>query len=337
VIHLINGLSVYTAGAVPRLPLSFDLAATFTEGGWQYTEMFFKQQTIYFSIVGMMYFVQSGRAASLWIAMIALQIVRMILGAWQAEITGPMAADQQGGAIVAMGLVTLFLARRHLWAVAKACVGAPANGRGLPGRWAGWCVVIGVVGQIAWLWAAGASPVGAAMIVLLLLLLLITLARTLAETGIPYLLLPLDFRRVTLYAHWDVPACGGRRPATRSGRDEPRHLHARHARERRRVRQHRHAVRRAKPARPAQRAAAAADRPAGAGAGPGLRRVVGGLPHRRLPLRGNARRRGRGAGQRLGARGRCRRRSRSISSPPGAARRTSRTPASYTWESAARA
>ena len=204
-VHLNNGLSAYTAGAVPRIPLGFDLTTTFTEGSWQYVEYFFKQQTIYFSIVGMMFFVQTRRVASLWLAMVLLQIVRMILGNLQTDFTYAMGADEQGGAIVAMAGVTLFLARRHVWAVARHCVGLRARGGETTGRWAGWCVAIGVAGQVVWLHAAGASVAGALVIVLLLLLLLVTVARTLAETGIPYLLLPLDLRRFTTYAAWDVP------------------------------------------------------------------------------------------------------------------------------------
>ncbi len=201
-VHGFNGLRVYFPQYWPSIPLGYDLRSMVADTPWRVTAFMFRTNRVLFTIVGIMYFVQGRVAFSLWFSYFMMQVVRVFYGMQQSELTGGMVDDQMTGSLVAMGAGTLWLARRHLADVVRQMfrMGKDApRGRYLPEGVAGWIFVLSVSAMLGWLLAAGASLVGAIVIVGLLLLIWIVLSKVVAETGLLYVLLPASADRLWLY------------------------------------------------------------------------------------------------------------------------------------------
>ena len=206
-VHLNNGLNLYDGQLFPRVPLGYALHTIFANPPLSYLEPLVKEQTVFFTVIGLSFFVGLRVSFSLWSIFLLSQIVRMGLGSYNAQVTYGMETDQQLGATLSLAAVTLWVARGHLAGVFRQML-APLTtprdddptGRYLPYRLAGWGVVLGVIGQIAWLWMAGMSVAGAIVLVLMLLTMYLVLARTVAETGLPYVMLPTLFDRPWAWA-----------------------------------------------------------------------------------------------------------------------------------------
>lgn len=208
VIDALYGLNQYFP-TVPAINLSIDMRGLMAEPPLNYTDQFFRTQGIFFTIIGITFFMQSKVSFSLWGLFVLLQVVRMTLGHAGASITPGMETDQIFGATTVFGTMILWLARKRLWLIACHMFRAPkdkeSHGRYLTHRASGWGLVACVGVAITWLTAAGASVVGAVVIVLLLLLLYTVLAKLVAETGLLYVLVPVPVNRPWIYAVQDLP------------------------------------------------------------------------------------------------------------------------------------
>jgi hypothetical protein len=91
-----------------------------------------------------------------------------------------------------------------------------AVGRYLPYRVAGWVVVVGSAGIVAWLVAAGMSPVAATLLLVLWLTLVVVLARVVAESGMPYVQLAMEFHRPWILLASDLPGDAAVRTTVKS-------------------------------------------------------------------------------------------------------------------------
>ena len=194
-IFVINGLASYHPRVVPSIPLNYDLTGVLSEEPWRYTEWQFKWQRIYFTIIGLMMFVQTRTALSLWVMFLAVQVLRMALGSQQLEISQPMEFDQIFGSLVVFGAIILWVGRHHLIAVLRqmCAAGRPGDphGRYMPYSLAGWGFVAFEVMLVAWLLAAGAGLFGAISIAGMLTLIFLVLAKVVAETGLTWPLIPV--------------------------------------------------------------------------------------------------------------------------------------------------
>ncbi len=192
-VHGLNGLKVYFPQYWPSIPLGYDLRSMVADTPWRVTAFGFRTNRVLFTIVGIMYFVQGRVAFSVWVSYVAMQVERVFYGMQESEFTGAMALDQMSGALVAMGVGILWIARGHLADVGRQMLGIGKNssaGRYLPEGAAGWVFVISTAAMVTWLVLAGASVIGAIVIIGLLLLIWIVLAKVVAETGLLYVLLP---------------------------------------------------------------------------------------------------------------------------------------------------
>jgi hypothetical protein len=176
---------------------------------WVYTDSWFKKATIYFTIVGLIFFIQSKVAFSLWFFFLMAQVVRMVMGMQQQVVTKGQEADQCFGAIVAFAIAILWVARHHLAVVARQMFRPPRagepQGRYLPYAAAGWGLVACLGVCAAWLVVAGTTLIGAVVIVMMAMLIFLVLARIVAETGIPYVWLEVSLTRPWVYALGDLP------------------------------------------------------------------------------------------------------------------------------------
>jgi hypothetical protein len=203
--HGMNALSLYFPRNVPMIPLQYDLSGIFTEEPWLYTQWSFKRSTVFFTIIGIMFFVQARVAFSLWFFYLLMEVARMVMGMRKVDVNwGGVEQDQMFGALLVLGVMILWISRQHLSAVAGQMFRRPREGeprgRYLPYAAAGWGL-LGCLGIMAgWLVIAGASLSGAVVIVGLILLVYLVLTRIVAETGLLYVLLPVQLNRAWIYA-----------------------------------------------------------------------------------------------------------------------------------------
>jgi hypothetical protein len=200
-LHGMNAVHEYAPQLVPQIPLKFDNNGFFADPPLNRADWGFKSSAVFFSVVGLAYFLQGGVAFSLWFFFVLNQLVRVLS---PTDITDGMKNDQAFGAIVVYAVATVWIGRQH-WAVVIRQMfrghreGEPVGGY-LPFRALGWLLVACVGGVYAWLLAAGMSVLGGAAAVVMLLTLLMTISRVVAETGLMFVQLPQVMPRPWAYA-----------------------------------------------------------------------------------------------------------------------------------------
>jgi uncharacterized membrane protein YidH (DUF202 family) len=212
-IHFFNSMNQYDARHWPRIPIEYNLSSVLTESPWIYTEpegtqgnlMGFKHNVIFFSIVGITFFLQTRTAFSLWFFYIFLQVERVIWSAQQAEFGYPQQQDQQVGAIIPFAIAILWVGRKRWAEVLRAMTrrlnhSSASAWRYLPDGLAGWGLVLFVLIMIGWLIAAGCSIIGAIVLVTLILTVMLVTARVIAETGLLFLQLGFPYSRPWILA-----------------------------------------------------------------------------------------------------------------------------------------
>lgn len=202
-VQILAGLHMYWPNA-PEIPLKYDLKPMFADSAfWSQGEWYFFQQKIFFTVIGICYFVQTRVLLSLVTFCMLANLTKMTLASAGSDYTVPMQEDQTFGSATVMLAIILWVARKHLLAVLRQMVG---QGRGndprgfyLPYAFAGWGVVLAAGGMVVWLVAASVSPISAAVIVTMLLALLLLVGRVVAETGILYVLVAVPLTQPMIY------------------------------------------------------------------------------------------------------------------------------------------
>ncbi len=208
--HGFNALNKYYPKVVPAFPLNFDLSSVMANPPLFNASGEFKRQTIYFTTIGITYFVQTRTAFSLWFFFLLFQVETMSYAAGQREFTEGMQQDQFFGSLLVYAAMMLWLARQHLAIVAGQMLrpvrsGEPV-GRYISYRWAGWGLLVCISVLVGWLVCAGASASGAMVIVVMLGIVFMVVARVVAETGLVYVMLDVPLCRPFVYAANDFPA-----------------------------------------------------------------------------------------------------------------------------------
>ena len=218
--HGVNALATYDPRHWPRLPLGYDLAGVLSNPPWVYLETPLKAAKLQFTFVGLSYFVQSRVSFSLWFGYLAVNLVEMAAAQGGTPVSAGMKTDQMFGATLPIFLAIVWVARRHLSAVARQMVGrraqyAPTDPYAAY-RTVGWGLVGCLAVVVGWLVLVGASVVGAAVIVAGMVVTFVVLARVVAETGLAFAMLPTPLGRPWVYLLADVPAAISVRTTTRS-------------------------------------------------------------------------------------------------------------------------
>jgi len=187
-LHLWNGLNKYFPRHFEPIPVFYDLTNLFSEPPFRYTLTAMQKAAVFFTVVGVTYFLSAPVAFSLWFFFVLHNVARMILGTTtgDANITG--LDDQRTGAILAFLLVTIWVGRAHWLLVIRQAFrghrdGEP-RGRYLSYPAAFWLLMFCLLTMVGWLTAAGCSVGGAATMVLVLVSLFMVSTRLIAETGL---------------------------------------------------------------------------------------------------------------------------------------------------------
>jgi hypothetical protein len=191
-LHGWNGLSKYFPEHFPLIPVYYDvLFRVMANPPWTYVMNEFKTAAVFFTAVGVTYFLSSSVAFSLWIFFLGYQIWRMIVGTYTGDPnnygwTG--STDQHIGGITAFCISLLWVGRKH-WKMVIAQAfrghrGDEPRERYLPYPVAFWGLIACLAAMIGWLWIAGCTLAGAAVMVLLLVPLFMVITRIIAESGL---------------------------------------------------------------------------------------------------------------------------------------------------------
>ena len=212
-LHGLNALHEY-APKWPIIPLSFNLTDVLTQPPWRYLSADIKQATVYFVVVGLVYFVPTSTAFSIWFFVILFGWTTMLCGVFTSEFTGPMRVDQLYGGMIVFTLALLWIGRAH-WALVgrhmllRAGPDEP-QGRYLPYAAAGWGFVLCLGGMLAWLLLAGMTMPGALVLLAMMMMAFFLIMRIVAETGMIFAQLAVPAQRPWIYlasslpAHWSV-------------------------------------------------------------------------------------------------------------------------------------
>lgn len=213
VLHLNNGLFEYLPKYFVQVSRGFDLQPILAEEPWSFTEVGFRKCVIYFSVIGVTYFLNSSVAFSLWFFYVLMQVSKMILGSSGQDTGLPGLADQTQGVAIAFFLSLLWLGRHHWMLVVRQAMRGERPGEAvgtyLSYRAAFWGMLGATIVMIGWLTLAGATLIGAFAIVSVMLIAYTLVTRIVAETGLIHSGLRLSmvrpFQLFTIYTDKQVP------------------------------------------------------------------------------------------------------------------------------------
>lgn len=208
-IHLINGLSAYFPRYVPAIPLTYNLNAVMTAPPWSNLNFYIKTSTLYFTIVGIMYFIPGRVGFSLWFIFLAIQgfstayqhgFERAIpAGAWN---------DQHIGAGIAFLLSVAWIGRGHWAMVTRHVFRGPGPGESGSYRTPALLLLAGNALMFAWLLVVGAGVSMSLLIIGCMFLVHLVVARIIAETGLP--IFRSTINPVSIYTNFPATAFSGR-------------------------------------------------------------------------------------------------------------------------------
>jgi hypothetical protein len=207
-IHIWNGCSQYWPLHFVPIPVHYDFWGLLSERPWVYLDSKMKDAAVFFTVVGVAYFLSGPVGFSLWFFYVLRNLYQMYLGMSCGDGTIYGAFTQHFGGVSAYALMILWIGRRH-WRM----ILAQAFGRGTPGESLGryqsnavsfWCFIACTALMIAWLCLAGCTFFGATVMVLLLLTLFLIITRIIAETGLVHGQL-----QVGIYQPWQMISTAG--------------------------------------------------------------------------------------------------------------------------------
>ncbi|HEV7300541.1 MAG TPA: DUF6785 family protein [Tepidisphaeraceae bacterium] len=187
-LHGWNGLAKYFPEFFPTIWTYYDFSRIFTEPPFAYMDQKVKDAAIFFTVVGVTYFLSSSVAFSLWAFFLLFQVFKMMRGSFAGDASTPGQGDQHLGGLIAFAVATAWIGRHHWMMVAKQAVRGQRDGEPegvyLSYRKTAWALISCVVIMIGWLVLAGAGLGGAVVMVMLLLFLFVMIARIIAEVGL---------------------------------------------------------------------------------------------------------------------------------------------------------
>lgn len=182
-ILMLSCLNAYFPRHVPSIPLRYDLSGVLSEEPFFFLRTKVKKSAVSFAVVGLIFFVRSRVAFSLWATYFIVNLVDVQQGMMRREMTGAAWQDQHFGACIAFVIGIAWIGRAYWMRVMKSAVGlAKSDGT----RMAFWIFIGGVTTMLGWLCVVGVRLPVAAGIVGFMLLAHLIVSRVVAETGLPF-------------------------------------------------------------------------------------------------------------------------------------------------------
>ncbi len=210
-IHFFNGSAKYLWGVntSTQIPLAFDLTGYLADTPLKFSHWSFPRQQVFFTIIGLMFFVRARIAFSLWFFYLLTNVLRVSSGLRSLELSEAMTIDQVMGSATVFSIWIVWVARQMLLRTAKSFVRGVRDSDERIERLCAALLVICLATLVVWLTLAGVSMIGAIWITMALSAMYLVLARVISETGLLYVLLPIEPQRLWLYIVPQQPAATG--------------------------------------------------------------------------------------------------------------------------------
>lgn len=184
-LHFLSQGARFWSGVVPGFPLSWNLSPCLTEMPWRSLPWGMKSGTLYFTFIGIAFFVPRRVSFSLWFGQLVYGIYIMLRVAYAPPMNYASVNDFRAAAFMTFPLLVLFLARHHLVRVAGTLVRRPKTVEERSYRIAAASLIAGMAGVFAWLMWVDVPPWWAAGLTTIAFLSSLALMRVLTETGLP--------------------------------------------------------------------------------------------------------------------------------------------------------
>lgn len=154
-------------------------------------------------VVGLAYLVPLDISMSVWVAFVAVKLVKYFgfnLGYRAAGF--PYMQEQASGGFIAMALALLWMARRDIALGVRAAFRpgpALSDNHPLPLRWAVWGLVASLAFLLGWCWLSRMSLAVAVPFFFIIICFALVAARIRAEAGVPFHVVPWGMASATLY------------------------------------------------------------------------------------------------------------------------------------------
>jgi hypothetical protein len=186
-LHTYNGLWNYFPRHIARIPLGYSIHDVLSEPPWSYLDSKIKDNMIFFTALGVAYFLPGSISFSLFYFYLLFNVHRVWLGVKTNDPINYGRFDEHFGGLLAYVLMIGWIGRHHFRTVIVQAFRGERHGEPrdpfLPYPLAFWGF-IGCAGVMTvWLTLAGMNGFGAVTTVLLMILLLLTITRVIAETG----------------------------------------------------------------------------------------------------------------------------------------------------------
>jgi hypothetical protein len=185
-IHSINALRPHFPDHIPEIPLRYNFSAILSEPPLSYLHGSVKAATIYFTFIGVAYFIQSRVAFSLWVIFLLTEVVQVQVRVLGHEVPAGAKQYQHFGAAVAYATGVLWIGRHHWAKIARHVVFGRQAGESSSYRIPGLVFLLAISVMFVWLLVTRVQPWAAGVIVGLILLVHFVVTRFVAETGMPF-------------------------------------------------------------------------------------------------------------------------------------------------------
>lgn len=209
VLHSFNGLNSFTRGGFPGFPLEWNLWQLFQDGVWRNAPWTLRGGQLFFTLVGIVYFMPNRISFSIWSGVIGFAVYLMLK--WTYFPTMPdTELDFKTGAWFAFALAVIWLGRMHWAEVGRAMLSRSREGTVARDRTAGWLFTVGLAAMLAWFLWAGLSLGASLGYVVFGTLLTLLVSRIVCEAGLPLLnfspMLPVKFISMFPASWWTTAA-----------------------------------------------------------------------------------------------------------------------------------
>ncbi len=181
----------FSPGAVPAVPLSWDLGRFFTEIPYTYLPGYIKSSMLFFMVIGVAYFMPTRINFSIWFFVLSYGIYQMLAKAYWPPYHGGAIDNHRMGGMIGISLVILFLGRSHWKRVFGLIFRKAKTEEDVTYRKAALMFILGCVGIYAWLAWVGMTPGWALLYVGFAFMVSLVITRVIAESGVPFLRMPV--------------------------------------------------------------------------------------------------------------------------------------------------
>jgi hypothetical protein len=185
-LHSLLAAKQYFPSSIPAIPLSWNLRGALSEEPWRNLPGWLMGSRIFFTFVGVAFFMQTRISFSIWFFIVAYAFYFMIGLSYLPPFNQEIITEHRIGVMLSIALFVLWMGRAHWAAVARGLFRRSTNDVERVSRTGGWMFLAGGAGMYLWLLWVGLGPGWAAGLVLFVFLTALVLGRFVAETGMPF-------------------------------------------------------------------------------------------------------------------------------------------------------